>query len=84
MDAPVAARPALRGVSPTGGTAPSSCTSPASWRPWVTHEPPTPLTSVIGYLELAAEDETLDETTAGFLDAARRNADQLLLITSCC
>jgi light-regulated signal transduction histidine kinase (bacteriophytochrome) len=35
---------------------------------------------VIGYLELAREDETLDEATAGFLDVARRNADQLPLI----
>lgn len=46
----------------------------------VSHELRTPLTSVIGYLELAREDETLDEQTSGFLDVAHRNADQLLLI----
>ena len=38
----------------------------------------TPLTSVIGYLELLAEGENLDETQATYLSAVTRNADRLL------
>ncbi|WP_157773357.1 sensor histidine kinase [Brachybacterium vulturis] len=46
----------------------------------VSHELRTPLTSVIGYLELARDDEDLSPTTTSFLEVAHRNAEQLLLI----
>lgn len=46
----------------------------------VSHELRTPLTSVIGYLELARDDQELSPTTASFLEVAHRNAEQLLLI----
>lgn len=81
VDAPVAARPALRDIlSPTGGTASKQLYFAGSMAARGLPCAPTPLTSVIGYLELAREDETLGETTAGFLDVARRNADQLLIV----
>lgn len=46
----------------------------------VSHELRTPLTSVIGYLELAMDDEELPEGTAGYLTVANRNAEQLLTL----
>ncbi|WP_394216655.1 sensor histidine kinase [Brachybacterium vulturis] len=46
----------------------------------VSHELRTPLTSVIGYLELAREDQELTPSTASFLEVAHRNAERLLLI----
>lgn len=46
----------------------------------VSHELRTPLTSVIGYLELARDDQDLSRATASYLDVADRNAEQLLLI----
>ena len=46
----------------------------------VSHELRTPLTSVIGYLELAQDDEDLSPATVSFLEVANRNAEQLLLI----
>ena len=46
----------------------------------VSHELRTPLTSVIGYLELARDDVDLSRETAGYLEVAHRNAEQLLLI----
>ena len=45
----------------------------------VSHELRTPLTSVIGYLELARDDVDLSRETAGYLEVAHRNAEQLLL-----
>ncbi|MEE1617876.1 sensor histidine kinase [Brachybacterium sp. J153] len=43
----------------------------------VSHELRTPLTSVIGFLELAQDDEALAEDTAHYLQIASRSADQL-------
>ncbi|MEX8031404.1 sensor histidine kinase [Microbacterium sp. 20-116] len=44
----------------------------------VSHELRTPLTSIIGYLELALDDETLDLGTRDRLEVAERNASRLL------
>lgn len=46
----------------------------------VSHELRTPLTSVIGYLELARDDQDLSRETASYLGVAQRNAEQLLVI----
>jgi len=46
----------------------------------VSHELRTPLTSVIGYLELARDDQDLSRETASYLEVAQRNAEQLLVI----
>jgi signal transduction histidine kinase len=43
----------------------------------VSHELRTPLTSIIGYLELALEDENLDAVTREQLEVAERNATRL-------
>lgn len=44
----------------------------------VSHELRTPLTSILGYLELALDDETLDASTRSMLEVASSNADRLL------
>jgi signal transduction histidine kinase len=44
----------------------------------VSHELRTPLTSIIGYLELALDDESLDHGTRDRLEVAERNASRLL------
>ncbi|MCC2594346.1 PAS domain-containing sensor histidine kinase [Tessaracoccus sp. OS52] len=45
----------------------------------VSHELRTPLTSIVGYLDLA-RDEELPPAAAGYLDVVNRNAEQLLVI----
>ncbi len=44
----------------------------------VSHELRTPLTSILGYLELALDDESLDPSTRSMLEVASSNADRLL------
>jgi len=44
----------------------------------VSHELRTPLTSILGYLELALDDESLEPATRSMLEVASSNADRLL------
>ncbi|MDH7569789.1 MAG: response regulator, partial [Armatimonadota bacterium] len=44
----------------------------------VTHDLRTPLNSVLGYLELVREDETLSEESREYLEVVQRNADRML------
>lgn len=46
----------------------------------VTHELRTPLTSIVGYLDLALEDEHVPEETRAFLEVANRNSERLLAL----
>ncbi|MFB2580763.1 sensor histidine kinase [Herbiconiux sp. P15] len=48
----------------------------------VSHELRTPLTSILGYLELALDDESLDASTRSMLEVASSNADRLLALVS--
>ncbi|MEA9998052.1 MULTISPECIES: sensor histidine kinase [unclassified Cryobacterium] len=48
----------------------------------VSHELRTPLTSILGYLELALDDERLDPSTRGMLEVASKNSDRLLEMVS--
>lgn len=48
----------------------------------VSHELRTPLTSILGYLELALDDETLSSDTSSNLKVASANADRLLALIS--
>ncbi len=48
----------------------------------VSHELRTPLTSILGYLELALDDETLDASTRSMLQVASTNADRLLALVA--
>jgi signal transduction histidine kinase len=48
----------------------------------VSHELRTPLTSILGYLELALDDETLDTSTRSMLEVASSNADRLLALVA--
>jgi two-component system, OmpR family, phosphate regulon sensor histidine kinase PhoR len=48
----------------------------------VSHELRTPLTSILGYLELALDDERLDPATRGMLEVASKNSDRLLELVS--
>jgi signal transduction histidine kinase len=48
----------------------------------VSHELRTPLTSILGYLELALDDETLDASTRSMLEVASSNADRLLALVA--
>jgi two-component system phosphate regulon sensor histidine kinase PhoR len=48
----------------------------------VSHELRTPLTSILGYLELALDDERVDPETRRMLEIASKNADRLLEIVS--
>jgi two-component system, OmpR family, phosphate regulon sensor histidine kinase PhoR len=47
----------------------------------VSHEFRTPLTSIIGFLDLAIEDNQ-DETITGYLNTIQRNADRLLTLVN--
>lgn len=48
----------------------------------VSHELRTPLTSVLGYLELALDDERLDPSTRHMLTVAEKNAERLLALVA--
>ncbi|WP_104083247.1 cell wall metabolism sensor histidine kinase WalK [Cryobacterium sp. Y11] len=48
----------------------------------VSHELRTPLTSIIGYLELALDDESLDPSTRRMLEVASKNSDRLLALVA--
>jgi two-component system phosphate regulon sensor histidine kinase PhoR len=48
----------------------------------VSHELRTPLTSILGYLELALDDESVDPETRRMLEIASKNSDRLLEIVS--
>ncbi|MGY4859417.1 sensor histidine kinase [Cryobacterium sp. AP23] len=48
----------------------------------VSHELRTPLTSILGYLELALDDERVDPDTRRMLEIASKNSDRLLEIVS--
>ncbi|MCU1445733.1 ATP-binding protein [Cryobacterium sp.] len=48
----------------------------------VSHELRTPLTSILGYLELALDDDRVDPDTRRMLEIASKNADRLLEIVS--
>nr|WP_255459675.1 HAMP domain-containing sensor histidine kinase [Micrococcus sp. TA1] len=47
----------------------------------ISHELRTPLTSIIGFLDLAVEDNQ-DETIIGYLNTSQRNADRLLTLVN--
>jgi two-component system phosphate regulon sensor histidine kinase PhoR len=48
----------------------------------VSHELRTPLTSILGYLELALDDESLDSETHRMIDIAHRNSERLLSLVT--
>ncbi|GAA2239504.1 sensor histidine kinase [Herbiconiux moechotypicola] len=48
----------------------------------VSHELRTPLTSILGYLELALDDETLNPSTRSMLEVASANSDRLLALVA--
>jgi two-component system phosphate regulon sensor histidine kinase PhoR len=48
----------------------------------VSHELRTPLTSVLGYLELALDDERLEPSTRHMLTVAEKNAERLLALVA--
>jgi signal transduction histidine kinase len=48
----------------------------------ISHDLRTPLTSIIGYLELVLDDDNLTEEQRGFLNVADRNADRLLRLVN--
>jgi signal transduction histidine kinase len=48
----------------------------------ISHDLRTPLTSIMGYLELTLDDGNLTEQQRGYLDIADRNADRLLRLVN--
>lgn len=48
----------------------------------VSHELRTPLTSIMGYLELALDDDRLDGSTRRMLEVASKNSDRLLALVA--
>jgi signal transduction histidine kinase len=48
----------------------------------ISHDLRTPLTSIMGYLELVLDDGNLTEEQRGFLNVADRNADRLLRLVN--
>ena len=48
----------------------------------ISHDLRTPLTSIMGYLELIRDDENLTDEQRGFLRVADRNADRLLRLVN--
>lgn len=46
----------------------------------VSHELRTPLTSIVGYLDLALEDERIPEDIRAFLEVANRSSERLLVL----
>lgn len=48
----------------------------------VSHELRSPLTSILGYLDLARDDEQMDEETRRMIDVAYANSERLLVIVT--
>ncbi|HEX9505230.1 MAG TPA: histidine kinase dimerization/phospho-acceptor domain-containing protein, partial [Acidimicrobiia bacterium] len=48
----------------------------------ISHDLRTPLTSIMGYLELVLDDDNLSEEQRAFLNVADRNADRLLRLVN--
>lgn len=48
----------------------------------VSHELRSPLTSILGYLDLARDDEQMDDETRRMIDVAYSNSERLLLIVT--
>ncbi|CAN5195387.1 sensor histidine kinase [soil metagenome] len=48
----------------------------------VSHELRTPLTSILGYLELAVDDDTIGPETKRMIDISYRNAERLLVLVT--
>jgi signal transduction histidine kinase len=48
----------------------------------ISHDLRTPLTSIMGYLELAMDDETLGEEPRSYLDVVQRNSERLLRLVN--
>ncbi len=48
----------------------------------ISHDLRTPLTSIMGYLELTMDDETLGEESRSYLDVVQRNSDRLLRLVN--
>jgi signal transduction histidine kinase len=48
----------------------------------ISHDLRTPLTSIMGYLELAMDDETLGEEPRTYLDVVQRNSERLLRLVN--
>ncbi len=48
----------------------------------ISHDLRTPLTSIMGYLELVLDEDNLSEEQRGFLNVADRNADRLLRLVN--
>jgi signal transduction histidine kinase len=48
----------------------------------ISHDLRTPLTSIMGYLELTMDDETLGEEPRGYLDVVQRNSERLLRLVN--
>jgi signal transduction histidine kinase len=48
----------------------------------ISHDLRTPLTSILGYLELTLEDEELSASQRGYLEVVERNAQRLLRLVS--
>ena len=48
----------------------------------VSHELRTPLTSIMGYLELALDDDTVNPATRRMLEVASKNSDRLLALVA--
>lgn len=48
----------------------------------VSHELRSPLTSILGYLDLARDDEEIDEETRRMIDVAYANSERLLVIVT--
>jgi signal transduction histidine kinase len=48
----------------------------------VSHELRTPLTAILGYLELALDDDRLDDETRRMIDISYRNSERLLVLVT--
>ncbi len=48
----------------------------------ISHDLRTPLTSIMGYLELALDDRTLGDDTRGYLEVVQRNSERLLRLVN--
>jgi signal transduction histidine kinase len=48
----------------------------------VSHELRSPLTSILGYLELAIEDDSISDETRGMIEISHRNSERLLVLVT--